>query len=200
MKIDLHVHTSEYSRCARSTEKEQIETAIAKGLDGIALTDHDKQRSPERLRQLNDKYAPFKIFTGVEINTCDYFEDILVIGVPEMSKKKNSNWYYADLHRFVKKHNGFLILPHPFRWDDRVRTPVGKYSPDAIEIRSVNIDPYLEGKIQDLADDLDIQLVATSDSHHWQYTGLYYITLANRVETDEELVRELKAARYELSI
>ena len=197
MKIDLHVHTSEYSRCAISTEKEQIEAAIAKGLDGIAITDHANQRSPERLRQLNEKYAPFKIFTGVEVNPIDTFEDVLVIGVPDMHKMNTYNWHYPQLHEFVRERGGFIALPHPFRWDTEVRTPVHKYLPDAIEAKSVNIVKENTPQILTFAKTLGVPTIVTSDSHQKKHVGANYIVLHNHVQTDAELVRELQGGRYD---
>ncbi len=79
MKIDLHVHASERSSCAVSGEESQIRAAIAAGLDGIAFTDHHRLVNPQRLEQLRQRYAPFKIYTGIEITANK--EDWLVFGV-----------------------------------------------------------------------------------------------------------------------
>jgi hypothetical protein len=38
VKVDLHVHTQERSPCARASEDEQIQAAIAAGLDAIFIT------------------------------------------------------------------------------------------------------------------------------------------------------------------
>jgi len=46
MKIDLHVHTTERSLCADSSEQEQILTAIERGLDAIVITDHGRLVPP----------------------------------------------------------------------------------------------------------------------------------------------------------
>ena len=66
MKVDFHVHTAERSRCATAHQKEQIETAIAAGLDCIAITDHHKLVPLEELERLNRAYAPFRILGGIE--------------------------------------------------------------------------------------------------------------------------------------
>lgn len=46
MKIDLHVHSSERSACGQAGEEEQIEAAMAAGLNALVFTDHGK--SPAR--------------------------------------------------------------------------------------------------------------------------------------------------------
>jgi len=203
MRVDLHVHTSEYSACAISSEKEQIETAIARGLDGIALTEHGIQRKQADLDRLNRKYAPFKIFTGVEVNVVGSYEDILVIGVPDMTeynggrREYKSIWEYQDLYKFVHERGGFIAVPHPFRHGDKVKTDVVSFVPDALELKSKNIDPGNAKLIKALARELGIKTIVASDSHHVKNTGTHHLVLHNAVHTDEDLVRELKSGQYE---
>ena len=81
MKIDLHVHSSERSHCGKATEEIQIRATSAAGLDALAFTDHWRLVPLARLKLLNDQYAPFKIFGGIEV-TADG-EDFIVVGVRE---------------------------------------------------------------------------------------------------------------------
>jgi len=198
MKIDLHVHSFECSRCAISTEKEQIEAAIARGLDGIAFTDHNNQRTQTYLEHLNEKYAPFKIFTGTEINPIDTGEDVLVLGVPDLEKMNDYVWEYAELFEYVRERGGFIALAHPFRYEPQVQTNVSAFVPDAMEIRSTNVHPHNTSKIQALADKLGVRTIATSDSHHKKNIGQHCVIFQNKIYSDAELVRELKAGRYEI--
>jgi len=203
MRIDLHVHTSEYSACSFSTEREQIERAIARGLDGIAFTEHGIQREQSCINRLNKKYAPFKIFTGVEVNVIGSREDVLVIGVPEMTaynggrREYNSIWEYKDLYKFVRKNGGFIAIPHPFRYADEVRIDVARFLPDALELKSQNIDPGREHLITAFAKELGVKTMVASDSHHINNTGMHHLVLHNAVQTDADLVRELRSGRYE---
>jgi len=197
MKIDLHVHTSEYSGCAVSTEKEQIEAAIARGLDGIALTDHNFQRNQAYLEQLNKEYAPFKIFAGVEIHVVDSYEDILVIGVHDMAEYNDHKWTYPELHNFVREKGGFIAIPHPYRYVDKVKADVTNFAPDALELKSKNIDPKNANLIQALAKKLGIKTIVASDAHVSEHLGMYHLVVHNNVQTDTDLVQELKSGRYE---
>ena len=79
MRIDLHVHSSQRSGCARSTEAEQIAAARRRGLDALAFTDHHRLVPPEHLERLNDLHAPFRIFSGIEIEVAE--EHLVVLGV-----------------------------------------------------------------------------------------------------------------------
>ena len=67
MNIDLHVHASERSKCARSSEQELIREGIRIGLDALVFTDHNRLVPPERLVELNEEFAPFRIFGGIEM-------------------------------------------------------------------------------------------------------------------------------------
>ena len=107
VKIDLHVHTKERSFCGRSTEEEQIRAAIDAGLDAIAFSDHDRLAPHARLQELNEKYAPFRIFGGIEISVNR--EHILVLGVHEYTLETH-RWSYPELHGFIQKHEGYITV------------------------------------------------------------------------------------------
>ncbi len=135
MKIDLHVHTKERSACGQASEEDQICAAIEAGLDAIVFTDHHLLVPREQLKALNDRYAPFRVFGGIEI-TVDG-EDFLVLGFHHRSLEKAS-WTYPELHAFVRKHSGFLALAHPFRYHPDIKIELDRYLPDALEIHSAN--------------------------------------------------------------
>jgi histidinol phosphatase-like PHP family hydrolase len=182
-----------------STEKEQIEAAIAKGLDGIAITDHWSQRDAAYLRHLNVKYAPFKIFAGVEIHVRDVYEDVLIIGLHEMADYNEKHWTYPELYKFAREKGAFIAIPHPFRYSDKVNCDVVNFVPDALELKSKNIDPANANRIIEFANELGVKTIVTSDAHHKDNVGMYYLTLQNKVETDAELTKELRSGRYEMS-
>ncbi len=171
MKIDLHVHTSERSECAKSKEIEMIETAISCGLDAIAITDHHRLVPAGHLAGLNEQYAPFRIYRGVEI--CADQEDWLVLGLEDTALERN-DWNYFDLYNFVRSKGGVLVLAHPFRFHPYVSINLKNCRPDAIEMRSNNIRAENISKIQQMADDLKIPTLSNSDAHHIQSLGIYF--------------------------
>jgi len=198
MKIDLHVHSYERSGCASSSEKDQIEAAIAKGLGGIAFTDHNSQRSQFHISLLNEKYAPFKIFTGVEIDLKDSTEHVLVLGVPDMESACEYRWTYAELHTFVRERDGFIAMAHLYRYENQVRSNVYDFAPDALEIQSGNIIKRNTPIIRALADKLGVNTIVASDAHVTDNVGMFYVELHNTVQTDADLIRELNSGRYDL--
>ncbi len=84
MKIDLHVHTT-YSDGVFSPEK-IVDTALAAGLDVIALTDHDNilshQLAVDYAKSVvpKDSAKPLEIIPGVEINTLYKGYEIHILG------------------------------------------------------------------------------------------------------------------------
>lgn len=69
-KLDLHVHTPA-SRCYEfpdHTAEEIVQAALQKGLDGIAVTDHNTAAWIEAMQQATAS-TPLTIFPGVEIST-----------------------------------------------------------------------------------------------------------------------------------
>ena len=84
MKADLHIHTA-YSDGAFTPEK-VVETAIAEGLECIALTDHDNVLSyipavnhAKKLAEQNGT-PPLEIIQGVEINTIYKDWEVHILG------------------------------------------------------------------------------------------------------------------------
>ena len=66
-KIDLHVHTC-YSYDGMSTLREVVNCAEKKGLDGIAITDHDTVDGVKSALKLANERR-FVIIPGVEVTT-----------------------------------------------------------------------------------------------------------------------------------
>ena len=58
-----------------------VRTAVARGLDALVISDHDSLVPEDTRTVLNAKYAPFRIFGGVEVTTDG--EHILVLGIDD---------------------------------------------------------------------------------------------------------------------
>lgn len=186
MKIDLHVHTKERSACADLSEDEQIQGAIQAGLDGIAITDHEKLVPPAHLAELNRRYAPFVIYTGIEVPANDLHW--LVIGLADPALQRQ-DWHYPDLYRYVRSKGGLIILAHPYRYKPWLGVNIDHFTPDGIEIRSSNTPVKREQDIRKLAERLGMAPVINSDAHHPGTIGQYYTVLPKPADNDQELIR-----------
>ena len=195
MRIDLHVHTRERSSCAHSPTEDMIRAAIEADLDGLVISDHDRLVPREQLTYLNGKYAPFRVFGGVEVTTRG--EHILVLGVRDPDIERGY-WRYPDLHRFVTERQGFLALAHPYRFNPhQIGVDVERYPPHALEVCSRNTPRSAEPRIRELGEELKALLLSNSDAHHASDVGGYYNELDREPQDIEALVTMLKEGAYE---
>jgi predicted metal-dependent phosphoesterase TrpH len=85
MLIETHCHTKERSPCSEITAFDLIRRAMAKGLQGVVLTDHHYLWSDADLNELRRELkcpAEFVLLSGQEVTTRD-FDDVLVYGASE---------------------------------------------------------------------------------------------------------------------
>ncbi len=193
MKIDLHVHSKEYSFCGRSAAEAQIQAAITAGLDALVFADHDQLFPQQHLQLLNAKYAPFRIFGGIEMSVDG--EHLLVLGVHDESLERR-RWSYPALHEFIRNQQGFIALNHPFRFNEQIEINHRQFPPDAIEAYSNNIITESEQRILTVAQELGVYVVSNSDAHHISDLGRYYNVLNHSPADEHELIQLLKDGEF----
>jgi histidinol phosphatase-like PHP family hydrolase len=194
VKIDLHVHAKERSACGRSGEEEMIQAAIAFGLDGLVFTDHHRLVPLERLEELNRKYAPFRVFGGIEVSVTEG-EDVLVLGVRD-AMLETRRWSYSELFAFVRKRSGFLVLAHPFRYHDGIDIDIETYPPEAVEVHSKNTGACDEARIRAVLTCAGLLPLYNSDAHVAEHVGIYYNRLARVPRDERELIEILRKGDY----
>jgi histidinol phosphatase-like PHP family hydrolase len=194
LKIDLHVHTKERSACGKSGEEEMIQAAIAFGLDGLVFTDHHRLAPLDRLEELNRKYAPFRVFGGIEISVAEG-EDVLVLGVHDPALEIQP-WAYPALVCFARERGGFLVLAHPLRYRDTIDIDIEQYPLDAVEVHSRNTSPHDEPHIRAILERLDLRPLCNSDAHTADDVGIYYNRLERTPWDEIELLDMLRAGAY----
>jgi len=193
MKIDLHVHSSERSSCAHASAAEMIEAAIDAGLDAIVFTDHGKFVQQQELSHLNEKYAPFHIFGGIELGI--QAEHLIVLGIND-TKLETTEWTYPELHKFCKNNKGFIILAHPYRFSKEISIDIDQYPPDAVELYSTHTPLKEKDSIIKLASNLNMQKLCNSDAHLTEFIGQYYNILDNFPADEQELIQTLKKGQF----
>jgi histidinol phosphatase-like PHP family hydrolase len=193
LKVDLHIHTQERSPCAIASEEEQIRAAIAAGLDAIFITDHHRFVPIDRLDSLNRMFAPFRIFSGIEVTSQD--EDFVILGARDLWLE-TPNQSYPDLHAFVRAHGGFIVLAHPFRYREQINVDIEQFLPDAIEVHSPNTPVAAEVRIRDLANRLQVPVLCNSDAHSTERIGQYYNILNSPVTNERDLLIALKVGQF----
>lgn len=105
-QYDLHIHT-EVSPCSGNSPEEIVEAAINRGLDGIAVTDHD---TVVGARQVAD-VAPseLEVIIGAEITTSQ--GHLLALDINEAPDPGVDP---LDAIEFVHDQDGVAVLAHPF--------------------------------------------------------------------------------------
>lgn len=111
IKVDMHVHTSCSPDCLIKTE-DLLETCDRKGIDCVAVIDHDAIECALKLHE----QAPKRIIVGEEIHTTAgeiaglFLKEIIEPGLSPLETIER-----------IKEQGGLVYLPHPF---DRLRGSV----------------------------------------------------------------------------
>jgi hypothetical protein len=135
LKIDLHTHTRRYSRCSVLSPDELCQSALACGLNALAITEHNYQWSPAEVAELQARYPALKLYAGVEISCADG-RDYVALGL-------EPGWYpsrmtYGRLQALLDAHPGaFCYVAHCFRYSDDESDLDGRRI-DGIEVGSYN--------------------------------------------------------------
>src|SRR6184192_3223723 len=182
--IDLHTHTF-FSGDGVSSPEDLIASARAKGLHGLAITDHntcdaiDYLLGKKLMRQDGLPVEDFLIIPGVEVTTAE--GHLLCVGttLPEAARLKGRA--ARDVCALIHQRGGLAIPPHPYdlfragiRFSTLETLPI-----DAIEVfnaattlRRYNTYAFKYAHIRGLP------MTAASDAHHAAAVGTAY-TIVN---------------------
>ena len=198
MLIDLHIHESTYSLDSKTDIYQIIKDAKEKGLDAVCITDHESNSIKEKAKAVSEELN-YPVFVGMEFLTNQ--GDIVAIGLDEVPKEKLDAQEFIDL---VHANGGVCISAHPYRnnnrgLEDNLKVVKGL---DAIEGYNGSTTDVGNQKAVDVAKELGIQYIGSSDSHYPGVVGRYATVLPFKVLTEEELIKAIKtnkckAAKYE---
>jgi hypothetical protein len=197
--IDLHTHTARYSYCSRLTPDMLCKTAIARGLDALAITEHQCQWQPDELAVLQARYSQIKLYAGVEVSCTDR-HDYVVLGLPA-GLVDGQQVSIRDLHAMLDDHpQAFSFIAHCFRYSTR-DDGLADLRVDGIEVGSHNLvrwPPPAYGPVPILNGDLYRRWqqrkgwipLCNSDGHSRHMVGGFY----NRLEAPELPLDEIGLA------
>lgn len=179
MKIDLHCH-SFYSKDAVSSPRKLVKIAKEKGIDGIAITDHDTTKGWEEAQKAAREFGVFLIL-GQEIKTKS--GDILGLFLKNQVKSKDP-W---QVMKEIKSQGGIVVIPHPFFYPENFKDNLEKYLDviDGIEVFNARC-PFQSAnqKALHFAKKYKIALIGASDAHCSRDVG-NGLTIANADNLDE---------------
>jgi len=195
MKIDLHCH-SYYSDDGISSPEKLIKMALKKGLDGIALTDHDTTKGWKEAAEVAKKLNAVLIW-GEEIKIKKGGKTVGEILGYFLKKEINPRGKSVEeVIDEIKKQGGLAIIAHPYHWIKPFKE-LEKYKnlADGIEVfnarsqtKKGNQKSFIFAQKNNLA------MTAGSDAHHCSEVGDAYI------EAEVKNLEELKEAVLEKKV
>jgi predicted metal-dependent phosphoesterase TrpH len=173
LKCDLHLHSFR-SHDSQTSLDRIIRTCLDRGIDCVALTDHNSFASALELQRL----APFPVIPGEEVKTTE--GEIIGLFLQDEIPRGMSAGATAEE---IKRQGGVVYIPHPF---DRVRN--GPLAPGALEeiIAMVDVIETFNSRITFMGDvhaaerfaaDHEKLRGAGSDAHVWWELGRAYVEI-----------------------
>jgi hypothetical protein len=177
LKIDLHVHTC-HSHDSTTTLNQVITYSKKRGLDGVAITDHDVATVSPRLAQ---KAKNLVVIPGVEVTTSRGHVVALNITKP-IPRELNP----SETIEMIHEAGGIAVAAHPTVFYKGLRGQVDSDF-DAVEVVNASAFPfflstYLSRK---LAARLDLPQTAGSDAHYAAEIGFAYTVVDVEPDVDE---------------
>ncbi|NWF86846.1 CehA/McbA family metallohydrolase [Candidatus Bathyarchaeota archaeon] len=176
LKIDLHVHTY-YSYDSLISSEELVFYARKRGLDGVAITDHDKVDGVSKIAKETD----FFILPGIEVSTLN--GHVIGLNVQEQIPQKLSVGETLDR---IHEAGGIAVACHPTAF---LKQSIGKNLNskfDAVEVINASAFPFQHyvRKSKQIASDLGIAGVAGSDAHYGPEIGCAYTLIDAELEAE----------------
>ena len=166
---DLHVHST-YSKDSLITPKDLVYYAKKRGLDAVAVTDHDQLEGARKIAKETD----FLIIPGMEVSSSD--GHIVALNVQELIPKGLSA---IETVERIHKAGGVAVACHPYVYfkgclKDKV---TGTF--DAVEVINSRAFPFKRSvkKAEETAKKLGLVRVAGTDSHYGPQIGFAYTTI-----------------------
>ena len=176
VKADLHVHTT-YSNDSVITPKELILYSKKRGLNAVAVTDHNQIEGALKIAKETD----FLIIPGIEVSSLN--GHIVGLNVCELLPKGLSAEETVDR---IHKAGGIAIACHPYAL---FKGSIGKHVSanfDAIEVINASSFPFgrTMRKAKQLAQSLNLPQVAGTDAHYGPVIGQAYTIIESEADVD----------------
>ena len=180
LKVDTHIH-SEHSPDSRMSLAEILDTAKEKGLNAVAICDHEQVFSEEIPRH------PVQVIRGGEFST-EYGHLIGLFLTEEVERGD-----FQTLCNSIHAQGGIAVLAHPFqRSVYTAKLPQAAAFIDGVEVwnsRAGRKDRAANQKAYEFAKEQGLLFFAGSDAHTQEEIGNAYLA----VECDGDLKTALLA-------
>lgn len=192
IKIDLHMHTTRYSKCSNLAPEELPGLLPLTPLNGAVITEHDYLWSIEEIAELQKAVStPFKFYRGIEVSCKE--GHYVVIGL-DHSEGLYPFMPLKEMIPIVKQQQATVIMAHPGRFSDLPTDPPAEewLGIDAIEVMSTNIREEIVPSIRETYRILNKPPVSGSDSHVAWSPGMYATEFPELPADEKELARMIR--------
>jgi predicted metal-dependent phosphoesterase TrpH len=107
--VDLHMHTDHSPDCATPVGV-LLETARARGLGAIAVTDHNEISGALAAREAAERMNGIEVIVGEEVKTAEQGEVIGLFLQEKIPRGMTMGETIAD----IRRQGGLVYVPHPF--------------------------------------------------------------------------------------
>jgi len=192
MLLEMHCHTSRYSRCSQIDPASLLMQVKKKELQGVIITEHHylwKEEEIKALRAEAELDESFLIMPGQEVETD--IGHVIVLGADATIENEIS---LRDLREMLPE--AALIWAHPFRGGN-VPDEKKLLSPmfDAIEIFSMNQTQKENYSGLKAWHKYKFTALSGSDTHSEDTAGIYPAQFDHPVSTIKDVVEEIKRSR-----
>ena len=181
MKLDLHIH-SKYSFDSILEPKRIVKTALSRGINVIAVTDHNTIKGALKTRFYRNR--DLIVIIGSEIKT--NFGDIIGLFLTEEVVSRD---FFAVADE-IKEQGGLIVLPHPYRKRETISKEL-LTNVNLIEILNARSSKKENAGAKELAKRSGKIGVAGSDAHFSFEIGRVQTIASEPIENGEDLRKAL---------
>jgi predicted metal-dependent phosphoesterase TrpH len=184
MKIDFHVHTNR-SVDAVHTPREMLKKAKAAGLDGIAITDHNRLFPWIEARRLSKEFS-IVVIPGIEGGNIGIQKHWIALGITRNIADFRLSIQKVLSH--IRSESGISVAPHP-----HTRLGYAEYAPagfDAVEVLN-GCEPHANRLINNTH---NIPELGGSDAHAAPMLGFTW-TDVDAEGTAEDILEAVRHGR-----
>ena len=220
-KYNLHVHSSESSKCGASTVEEMIKRHKELGFTGFALTNHFLHGNNtfgcnHAWNDFVEKYSKcyydnleiaqkldFDLIFGIEEGYAPG-KEFLVYGItPEilLANPQLEAYDVAVWSKTVHENGGFIAYAHPFRTASYIPDPYAMPDislVDGIEIYNMGNESKNNNLAAETFKDSGKIFIAGGDLHSTNFNDSFGIQTPERIKTTEQLARVLFDNNFEI--
>ena len=188
LKMDTHIH-SEYSPDSKSKLEDIFKVAKNRGLDIIAISDHNTVEGSKEARKLTEN-DDLLVIPSIEISSLE--GHILGFGCEENIKRDLPAQETIDL---IHDQGGLAIIPHPYcfyRHGLLCKADYKELKIDAIETKNARfIIGYCNNKAKKLSKKENLPGLGASDAHYYKFVGDCY----SKIDCEKDIDSVFKAIK-----